>query len=251
MPLKLNDQDINVMWSRNLNLSEVCAYKFACNRGTDKEIDIFEEDFLAWQKKHSHDGKSVTKRHFWRIYNNLCERGFGHIVRSGFGRIRLVIYSLDFVCGREGGDSTDLSQRAEGENKEPVNDAEQKTSPTRIEQQQLIYADKKTKEAGIVIQKENLWKIAKYPAELINRAIRCFKAADLTQSTHIRNPAGWLISCLENKYYLSYRFEKVQASMEQKYFQLQECILDTCGSLPRRYPSGTGFGKKNTTPHST
>ena len=103
-----------------------------------------------------------------------------------------------------------------------------------IDHQQLIYSERKTKSAGIVFQKRDLWKIAKYPKELIDQAINCFKAAELSQTTHIRNPAGWLIRCLQNKYYLSYRFEKVAASLEEKLFAIQDYFLENLGTLPTR-----------------
>ncbi len=99
--LKLTDKDICGMYSRGLNLPEVCGYKYCHNRGVGKVIVIYPDEFKQWIEKNSHDGKTISKRHSWRVIRNLCDRGFGEIIRSGFGRIELILYSLDFVFGRK------------------------------------------------------------------------------------------------------------------------------------------------------
>ena len=137
----------------------------------------------------------------------------------------------------------DVVVKSETQNTEP--DTEIIAEDAGIDLQQLIYAEQKTKSAGIVFQKKDLWKIAKHPKELIDRAIACFKAAEISQSTFIRNPAGWLISCLEKKYYTSYRFEKVIGSLEQQLFDLQDQIIEITGSLPIRQ---SAFGKEASFP---
>jgi hypothetical protein len=244
MKLKLADQDLSVMYSRGLNLPELCAYKYIFNRGVNKYLVIFPEELRKWLQRNSHDGSTISTRHAWRIINNLCERGFGEIRRSGFGRIELVLYSLDFVCGRKSKaetDTPDVDSKEKTENKEGVSDAENKSQKTGIDQQQLIYVDQKCRSVGVVFQKEDLWKIAKYPKELINLAINCFKSAEMAESTFIKNPAGWLIRCLEKKYYRSYRAEKFVSSAEQKLFELQDWFLENFGSIPRRADFSRGM----------
>jgi hypothetical protein len=129
---------------------------------------------------------------------------------------------------------TDENVETEEHNLVPESNAEFLAEDTGIDQQQLIYTDQKCRSVGVVFQKEDLWKIAKYPKELINLAINSFKSAEMAQGTFIRNPAGWLIRCLEKKYYLSYRAEKYVSSAAQKLFELQDWFLENVGSLPKR-----------------
>ncbi len=112
------------------------------------------------------------------------------------------------------------------------NDTEILSEETGIDQQQLIYADQKCRSVGVVFQKKDLWNIAKYPRELIDIAIEYFRHAD--SRNHIPSPTGWLICCLRDKWYKTFRPEKYVQSAEQKLFELQDWFIQNFGSLPTR-----------------
>lgn len=188
-----------------------------------------------------------VKSHLINVRNQLLNCPVIKVIEKlGTWSYRVKIIPFDDVQKLE---KTDTILNADdvvvkGENQERETDTEIQAEDAGLDLQQLIYADQKTKAAGVVFQKEDLWKIAKHPKELIDRAISCFKAAELSQSTFIRNPAGWLISCPEKKYYLSYRPEKILKSLEQRLFDIQDQIIDLTGSLPSRPTQSNIFSQK-------
>lgn len=239
MPLKLNDQDINVMWSRGLNASEMCAYKYGSNRGVGKVIVIYPKEFRAWQEKHSHDGSSVSDRHSWRTYRNLCDRGFGEIKRSGFGRIELVLYSLDFVCGRNSGAETNPP---DADPAEACNSNVAKKSRTK--QQQLILTKQICKSVGVDYRLEkDWWEIASYGVEKVQSTVEAMLLQIGRGRTVIKNPCGWFKVALRDDYHLDVPLSVDQnpALYERMFFLAQEKLLDLTGCIPR----------KKQTPHPT
>jgi hypothetical protein len=186
---------------------------------------------------------SLSERSVYRVFHRIAKIGIINIQVMGFGEALIEVKLLHELFCDEGQEMTDPSNVVVDENEDSEGDTEVKPPQTGIDQQQLIYADQKCRAAGINFQKKDLWKIAKYPKELIHLAINCFKSSDLAESTHIRNPAGWLISCLEKKYYSSYRPEKIAKSMEQKLFEIEEWFLDNLGTLPSRMERPSQFQK--------
>ena len=234
MPLTLNDQDINVMWSHNLNASEICVYKYCYNRGIGKEIDIYPNEFRAWQQKHSHDGKCMSNRQAWRSIRNLCDRGFGEIKRSGYGRIQLVLYSLDFVCGRERNTLTETPKPDPGKT-DDSNTAEK----NRTRQQQLILTKQICKSFGINYRLEkDWWEIANHGLDKIKATLDRMMIQITTSRTNIYNPPGWLKVALRDNYYLdSPSSINSIPRIEQMFFWAKDKLLDLAGSLPKkRFP---------------
>lgn len=122
-----------------------------------------------------------------------------------------------------------------GETKDSETDLEILSEDAGIDQQQLIYAEQKCRSVDVLFQKKDLWKIAKYPKELINKAIDYYRC--VRERTHIPSPTGWLICCLKKKYYLSYKPEKFVSSAEQTLFELEDWFIENFGSVPKRTES--------------
>lgn len=234
MPLTLNDQDINVMWSRGLNAPEVCAYKYCYNRGVGKEIVIYPKEFRAWQQKHSHDGSAISDRHSWRSIRNLCDRGFGEIKRSGFGRVELVLYTLDFVCGR------DRSLKTKEPNPDPRKpDDSNENKKSGVKQQQLILTKQICQAVGINYRLDkDWWEIASHGIDKIKATVNIMLIQIGNGRTSIYNPCGWLKVALRDNYYLDTLPKNNPALYERILFFAQEKLLDLIGCIP----------KKNTTP---
>lgn len=221
------------------NTIDILMYKLLLLENKIEEDIVV--DFVATQKRINKMCKKygLCKVTVKRSLKRLASHGLIKIIYDvAFGK--MVVHVLPFagLIDRHNEPETNVSDVIVERN-EPLDETGQGVEgidpeKKRIRQQQLIYASQKTKAAGIVFQKKDLWKIAKHPKELIDRAIACFKAAQISQSTFIRNPAGWLISCLEKKYYTSYRFEKVIGSLEQQLFDLQDQIIELTGSLSTR-----------------
>ncbi len=229
MPLKLNDQDICTMYSRGLNAPEICAYKYGSNRGVGKEITIYPKEFRAWISSHSHDKSTVSDRHSWRAIRNLCDRGFGEIVTDGFGRIVLVLFSLDFVCGRNSQTET-KKPKADPEKPDDSNTAEK----SRVKQQQLILTKQICKSAGINYRLEkDWWEIASHGIDKIKATIDKMMIQISRGRTMIYNPPGWLKVALRENYYLDKLItDTPMALIEQAYLWSKQKLLDLAGSLP-------------------
>ena len=231
MPLSTNDQDICTMYSRGLNAPEICAYKYCYNRGVGKEIIIYPQEFRAWLSKNSHDGSCVSKRHAWRAINNLCERGFGEIKRSVFGRIELVLFSLDFVCGRKREYQTEKPDPVPGKS-DDSNAAEK----TPIKQQQLILTKQICKSVGINYRLEkDWWEIASYGIEKLKATIDRMLVQMASKRTKIYNPCGWLKVALRDNYHLDNpALDNPIVIYEQMHLWAKEKLLNLTGSLPKK-----------------
>ena len=238
--------------------------------GINNTIDILIYCFIRLEKKGFEEDIVVdvigTKKRILKLCRKYTleeitvRRALDRLEKAGLIKIiyklafqKKVVHLLPFpgLENLDSDSSTDVSNVVVDENKDSESNTDNSTSEKAIDQQQLIYADKKTRAAGIVIQKENLWKIAKHPKKLIDLAINAYKGAELSQSTHIRNPAGWLISCLEKKYYESYRPEKIAKCAEQELFKLQDYFIDNFGSLPQRFEQLDFFKQKKYEPRTT
>lgn len=218
------------------NLIDVLVYKIiSLRRKFNQQIEI---DAVALQKRINKKlckSFGICEKTARRAIKRLADAGIIKILYElGFGKYLIEVKSLHDLLGHCCDRETDVSDVAVAENSLPKSDTEKKDQAKGIDQQQLIYADQKCRSVGVVFQKEDLWKIAKYPKELINLAINCFKSAEMAQGTFIRNPPGWLIRCLEKKYYRSYRAEKFVSSAEQKLFELQDWFIENFGSVPKR-----------------
>lgn len=218
-------------------------------KSTILKLEIFNQKLGKTRKKGAY-----AKSHLINIRRQLLECPCIKVLEKlGTWSYRVAIIPFDDIQKSANLDkkmnAEDVVVKSESQDTEP--NTEIIAEDAGIDLQQLIYAEQETKSAGIVFQKKDLWKIAKHPKELIDRAIACFKAAELSQSTSIRNPAGWLISCLEKKYYLSYRFEKIVGSLEQQLFDIQEQLLSITGSIPTRPTQLNLFSQKKYAPRGT
>lgn len=237
---------------KNYQLPSIGTFTGILDLGLTNIIDLFVYKLLTLPRKFNQQIKFNVPQTQKRI-NQLCEeyelcertvkRVLQRIAKAGliivvydlsFGEYVVEVKSLNELFGQKGRRQTDVSDVVVDENVDSEGDTEEKHPTRGIDQQQLIYADQKCRSVGINYQKKDLWKIAKYPKEIINLAINCFKSSEQAESTFIRNPAGWLISCLEKKYYLSHRPEKFAKSAEQKLFELQDWFLDNFGTIPSR-----------------
>jgi hypothetical protein len=231
MPLYLTDQDVNVMCSRGLNAPEICAYKYCYNRGFGRQLTIFPEEFRKWMEKHTHDGSTISVRHSWRVIRNLCDRGFGEIIRSGFGRIELVLYSLDFVCGRKSKAETE-TPKPDPEDADNSNAAEK----SRVKQQQLILTKQICKSVGINYRLEkDWWEIASHGIEKIKATIDRMLIQLSNSRTSISNPCGWLRVALRDNYYLDNpALENPIPLYEKMYFWAKDKLVDLTGCVPQK-----------------
>lgn len=228
---KLTDKDLNGMRSRGLNITEVCAYKYCYNRGVGQTIIIFPEEMREWMRKTSHNDTTISTRHAWRVINNLCDRGFGEITRSGFGRVELVIYSLDFVFGRQCQIKTE-TPKPDPESPEDSNAAEK----NRTKQQQLILTKQICRSAGVNYRLEkDWWEIALHGIEKIKATIDTMRRQLANPRTSIYNPCGWLKVALRDNYYLdSPAPEDLIPLYEQAYFWAKDKLMDLTGCVPKK-----------------
>ncbi|MDJ0681781.1 MAG: hypothetical protein QNJ18_18220 [Xenococcaceae cyanobacterium MO_167.B52] len=123
-------------------------------------------------------------------------------------------------------DTGDASPGTGLEQQQPL---EQTSEDTGLNQQLLIQTNKLCKEVGINYQVEDLPKIAKYGVDAVKAAIKLFKKRSLTSK--IRNPAGWLRSCLERGWY-RYVEDSIPVSAIEQFRKLREYLLETLGTLP-------------------
>lgn len=237
MPLSQNDQDVCVMYSRGLNAPEMCAYKYCYNRGIGKKLTIIPKNFRAWMSKNSHDGSCVSERHGWRVFKNLGDRGFGEIIRSGFGRIELVLYSLDFVCERK--------SQAETETPKPDPEKTDDSSAAKksaVKQQQLILTKQVCKSFGVNYRLEkDWWEIASHGLEKVKATLNRMMIQIASSRTTIHNPCGWLRIALRDNYYLDTPDPvNTIARIEQTFFWAKEELLNLTGSIPKKNTSQEG-----------
>ena len=240
MRLKLTDIDICGFYSHGLNMPEVCAYKYIFNRKKDRRndgeiISICPLDYRQWIAKNSHNGKTISIRHSSRAIENLCDRGFGEIVRRGFGRIELKLYSLDLVFGRICADLPNMP------NPDPVKaddiDAQQKK---RVKQQQLILTKEICTKAGINYRLEkDWWEVASHGIEKIKATVERMLLQMSTSRTQIYNPCGWFKVALKDNYYLDAPTNTGDSILllESMYFQARDKLLNLTGCLPKKIGS--------------
>ncbi|MEL6493947.1 MAG: hypothetical protein AAFQ41_02330 [Cyanobacteria bacterium J06623_7] len=232
-------------------LTDVLVYKMLCLRKKFRQqITV---DAIALRKRITKLCKKfgVCDITVIRVLKRLAKAGLINIIYKiqGFGKYVIEVIPLHELTKHPNSDDTDLSNVVVASN--PVTKAhkQKKGFGRTIDQQQLINADRKCRSVGIIFQREDLPSVAKYPSDEIDKAIAYFKFSD--EKNHISNPNGWLIKCLEKKYYRTYRPEKFLKSAQQKLFELQDWFIDNFGSVPRRYEQIPLFVTKKTgSPHS-
>ncbi len=229
--IKLSDSDICGMGSRGLNFPEFSAYKYCFNRdrGRGKKITIYPEEFRTWMSKNSHDGSCISKRHSWRVIQNLCDRGFGEIIRRGFGKIELIIYSLDFVFGRK--------SQVETETPDPdspkASDSDD-NKKSRVNQQQLILTKKICQDAGVKFRLEkDWWEIASHGIEKIQTTIEIMYERAGNPRSPIYNLCGWFKTALRDNYYLDKSDGIAEISMLEKINKhVRNRLIELVGCVP-------------------
>ena len=242
MRLKLNDQDICTMYSHGLNSPEMCAYKYCYNRGIGKVIAIDPKEFCKWMAKNSHNGKAVSDRHSWRAIRNLCDRGFGEIIRDGFGRIELVLFSLDFVCGRIREPETKMPE-PDPEKSDSCDNAEKNS----VKQQQLIQIKQICSSVGINYRLEkDWWEIASHGVEKIKTTVKAMLLQISRGRTKIKNPPGWFKIALQDNYYLDIPDElENPVIFERMLILAKNKLIQLTGSIPQELDL---YAKKNDPP---
>lgn len=178
---------------------------------------------------------TVSERNIYRILERVVAIGVVRIQVSGYGEALPLVKPLHELFCHRSEEMTDPSNAVVDKNKSPKSDTKDLNPKNGIDQQQLIYADQKTRSVGMVFNKKDLWKIAKFPRELIDKATDYYRFA--RERTHIPSPTGWLICCLRDKWYVNFKPEKYVSSAQQKLFELQDWFIENFGSVPKRVES--------------
>ena len=189
------------------NYIDLMVYKLlTLQRTFNQHLTI---DTIALQKRINKLCKkySLCARTSRRTIDRLAQVGLIKIVYNiGFGKFVIEVRSFDDLFGQDSDSETDVLNVVVAEkspNSDTKGDSENKSQKTAIDQQQLIFTDQITKSVGIVFQKRDIWKIAQYPKDEISRAIDYFKFS--REKNDIPSPTGWLIRCLQHKWYLSFK----------------------------------------------
>ncbi len=235
--LKLTKKNRRGLLDRGVTrLVDLDMYGYLSCRAT-RDNNVVKVNFSEYYKdlKKGCGKFSVSERNIYRIFYRLVDHGLIKIQMQGFGEALVEVYFLDELFCPHQDQMTKPSKDLNNENlkkQDNKSDAGIESQKTGIDQQQLIYVDQKCRSVGMIFNKKDLWKIAKYPRELINIAVQYYRFAQ--DRNHIPSPTGWLICCLRDKWYLNFKPEKFVPSAEQKLFELQDWFLENFGSVPRR-----------------
>lgn len=206
MRLKLNDEQIVWLEINNLNLVDLCAYKWLHNKKSrGKSILVSHADFRTWFANVAKGQKTISTRNAPRAFERLHEAGLINLKKRGFGLFEVTVFSFDFALGLI---SHDTPQTASDEKRQDQDSEGTKNKfdlKSRVFQQQLITVKQLLAKIGVNFRLEkDWWEIASYDLEEIEATVEYFQFKEAKHPGSIYNPAGWVRQALKFKYYLDF-----------------------------------------------
>lgn len=195
---------------------------------------------------------SYAKSHLVSIRNQLLEC---HVIKVkeklGTWSYRVAIVPFDQVQNSEESAKkmnadTDV---VEVGNADSETDTEVVAEDSGLRQQQLVYANQKARSLRIDFGVPGLKQIAEYPREILDKVFVHYQFA--REHNHIASPTGWIIRNLERKWHLNFRPEAMVKSVTDKYFELQDLLIEEFGTVPSRVEQFNSFTQKKATPRTT
>lgn len=206
MRLKLNDEQIVWLEVNNLNMVDLCAYKWLHNKKSrGKSILVSHGDFRTWFATVAKGQKTISTRNAPRIFERLHQAGLINLKKRGFGLFEVTVFSFDFALGLISHDTPRLAndeKRCDTDSSSPKSKFDLKS---KVFQQQLIRAKQLLTSIGVNFRLEkDWWEIASYDLEEIEATVEYFQFKEAKHPGSIYNPAGWFRQALKCKYYLDF-----------------------------------------------
>lgn len=196
---------------------------------------------------------SLSERNVYRIFERLKNLKLVKVQVAGFGEALVEVKNVHEMFCHVDAEMTKASnvvvEKNESQNKTGQDTEQNDTEAKRIRQQQLIYANQKARSAGIDFGEKGLYVIAQYPREELDKVFQHYLW--VRNRYPIPSASGWIISNLRQKWHRNFNPMQMFKSVTDKYFELQDLILETAGSIPTRCEQLNLFQTKKYDPRPT